>query len=608
MKNIFKIKTLVVTSFMTLAMMGCEDFLEQNNPNELSTVLFWQTIEDVEKGTASIYNTLRQEELWLLVEENSRSDVGYPGFGRPAPDNRFVTFYDQTFNNGNNQIATKWEELYKGLFRANQVIDAVERLNEEGKFSGSQLERADRALGEAKFFRGLYHFWAYNTFNNGNVILVDSYLSKTSEIGRPISPKDSVKKLIIEDLTAAMELLPNQSDLELSELGKVTKGAAEAVLGKVYLYDAQYEEAAVHFKSVIDNYGYQLVENPIDNYLEATEFNSESIFEVNYFETRPELTSGQEQNTTNIWNRTMASGGRGGFRSLYPQNWLIWEYMNEDLDGSDPRNQQLEQFGGGFANRKYSLRASAVIAIPDDEAYSYYGSKPAISNEDFKDESYFKIFTNCNTTDDERKIGSFFSKSSINNRVIRLADVFLMYAECLIKGGTDETDLNEAITYVNYVRKRAGVKLISPGLGGGEQVIEQAAGGDSIFDASTLMQHLMWKERPLELSIEGHAIRQRDLARWDNLPQFNILPERFADLVPSTGKNVYTKEAFTYIDWKDGLVKNETKILTLSTDPNANPSTRYASDFVQAAANYREDQHKYFPIPISEITSNPSIK
>ncbi|WP_162555966.1 RagB/SusD family nutrient uptake outer membrane protein [Reichenbachiella versicolor] len=606
-----RFNTLIIASMMTLSIMGCEEFLEQTNPNQLTVSAFWQTIEDVEQGTATIYNAFRQEQIMLVDGESARADLSYPGFGRPAPSiASSVDFHNQVFNNASSKIADKWRWIYEGLFRANQVIDAVNRLNEEDAFSTPNQVRADIALGEARFFRGLFHFYAYNSFNEGNVVLVDSYAESTEDLNRAIVSKDSVKAFVIEDLKAAIQLLPLAADLTDEEQGRVTAGAAEALLGKVYLYDAEYEEAAEYFKNVIDDYNYTLTDTPEENFLEATEFNSESILEINYFETRPELTGGSEQNTTNNYNRMMAAGGNGGFRVIYPHNWLIHTFMTDMVDSSDPRNT-IQDYAGTDVVRKYSMRASATIAIPDDFSNTYYGGRPAMAGEQFKEESYYRVLSNSATVEDERDVAQFVSKSNVNFRVIRLADVFLMYAECLIQAGTSDTELSEAIRYVNLVRKRAGVQLISPGLGGGEQLIQNDAGSDSIFTASSLMQHLMWVERPLELSIEGHAIRQRDLARWDRLPQFEILPERFEALRPDEdlGKEIYNKIDFVYTDWSDGKDKNNNKLLEKGLSyANTGTRTRYIDDFKLAVTNYREELHRTLPIPASETSSNTAVK
>ena len=120
-----------------------------------------------------------------------------------------------------------------------------------------------------------------------------------------------------------------------------------------------------------------------------------------------------------------------------------------------------------------------------------------------KEASYLKKFQNWWL---ERE--SELSISGINERVIRLADVMLLYAECILNTDGDYT---EALVYVNQIRNRAGVELLDV----------------ANYDADSLMEHIMWVERPLELMFEGFDLRWEDPNRWEKLKeQYDLLASK----------------------------------------------------------------------------------
>ena len=189
--------------------------------------------------------------------------------------------------------------------------------------------------------------------------------------------------------------------------------------------------------------------------------------------------------------------------------------------------------------------------------------------------------------------------SGINYRLIRLADIYLMYAECLIKGGTSESNLQNAINFINRVRKRSGIILI------GKQNLgeyPEATYDDRDLNSNDVMQHLMYIERPMELCMEGHAIRVIDLRRWN-----------------------VTKERFTWLSKQKYLIGRGTFLAPTKEDPNSlyvgqnwgkqrpyradDPDTylKPVSDYIQASMNYGPSV-AYWPIPNIESTSNPDIK
>jgi starch-binding outer membrane protein, SusD/RagB family len=410
-----------------------------------------------------------------------------------------------------------------------------------------------------------------------------------SEFSQPLQPADKVQEFFRKDLEYALTNLPFKWT-QNKDLGRVTTGAAASVLGMSYLYAKDYAKAAQYFKDVIENpnYGYALAPSIGDNFTTRREFNEESILEISYsLAFKPEINPYAEEQVSNTLNFMVSP--TGGFRTIYPSSWLIMAYKKEEMDVNDPRNY-VTNADGTRRLRTYSLRTSHSIALPDDLDQSYYlvtSAQGAVYNNG--ETAYYRKYSNWDIVKNEKDIQPT-TRSGINVRVIRLADVYLMYAESLIKGGADDGAVKEALKYVNRVRHRSALRLLGQPT---ESEFPAASHDQKSFTARTLMDHLMYIERPLELSIEGHATRLIDLRRWD------ITKQRFQEL--STRKYYGEHYVFTTIDGKSAT--RWASVLTEGT------KTGYVvmTDYDQAAKNYTEAAHAYWPLPNSELITNPSV-
>ncbi len=612
MKTIKKLVFLLVSS---LSILGCsEEFLEETNPVELSTDSFWLNINDLETGLTAVYNAFKDGSVLRIPEEVNRSDMSYPGWGRPNTSN---VYWLQTFNNSSDAPNAKWAALYKGIFRANQVLEAAERLYPN--FAGENIERADLVIAQARTFRGLFYFYLHSGFNGGSVPILDYVPTSTEDYYQPVSPSATVQEFFRADLEYGVENLP--MTYSEGKKGRLTSGAAIALLAKSYLYEGDYDMAAQYFKTIIDEHPYALTPEISSNFTTKDEFNEESILEIGYSLNYKEEISvwGQDQNSTTL-NFTFAPANAGGWRSVYPSIWLNAEYRKEKLDMVDPRNTveapilqanglpetyaegEIDDDGNVRSEgeikmetrpRRFSLRTSASIAIPDDEDTDYYlGTSAQGGQYNNSEHSYYRKHTNWDITDNEKELAPTFPRSGVNARVIRLADVYLMYAESLIRGGTNDGGVDEALIYINRVRRRSGVQLLGLNNTGEFPVNDH----DNIqYNANSLMDHLMYVERPLELCIEGNAIRSIDLRRW------GIKQQRFQEL--STKE--YWSDDYPFMD-EDGDPQTRWGSIVL-TETNGNDPKSQWTEFEQAAANYVEELHGYWPIPNSEETANPIL-
>lgn len=564
-----------------LTAFACDDFLEESNPNEMSTDSYWKTLDDCEAGLNAVYNAFKNGSVMRTNDEYNRSDMTWPGWGRPNTTN---SYYLQTFTDASGAPNSKWDACYKGIFRANQVIEAVDAL----MGTGVDENRATELMGQARFFRGLFYFYLHSSFNNGSVLIFDFVPQDEADFYQTVRPAEEVRAFFTADLEYAHQNLPGKYDDK--NLGRATAGAAAAVLGKSYLYAKEYDMAAQYFKDVIENseYGYALTQHVGDNFTTKNELNQESILEIVYsLNYKNELSPYDEGNTSSTLN--FAVSPKGGWRSMYPSCWLIMAYKNDAMDINDTRNYVTDE-DGTQRLRAYNLRTSYSIALVDDVDMQYYGvitaEGTAFNN---SETAYWRKHSNWDITDNEKNISQATPRSGVNYRVIRLADVYLMYAEALIKGGTDNSKIDEAMMYVNRVRHRSALQLIGMD-GTGE--FPSADHNDVDYDAGSLMQHLMYVERPLELSAEGHAIRTIDMRRW------GITHQRFQEL----SQIRYYREDYKFVDSKG---KNVTRWGSVLFEGEKNDKDLI--DYQQAAQNYNEAAHAYWPLPSSEFITNPEL-
>jgi len=188
---------------------SCDDEnLEVVNPNESSTGSFWKNLSDTNIGLSAAYNALLDEDIYMIVREGMRSDMGWPGFGRPianAAANRIM--YELTYTNSSGYVTEKWNATYKAIFRANQVIEGLEGL-EDGLTSEEEIESWTIQMGQARFIRGLMHFYLHSAYNQGSVIIRDKVPVDTEDFNKAVSPASEVIEFARRDLEFAYDNLP----------------------------------------------------------------------------------------------------------------------------------------------------------------------------------------------------------------------------------------------------------------------------------------------------------------------------------------------------------------------------------------------------------------
>lgn len=464
MQKIFLYSSLLF--FLIIA--ACTSKLDVTNPNAPIVEQFWKTAEDAKAGVNAVYGNFYRiggYARWIHFNYDLRSDEGYSG----SPWLELQNWQKFLVVNYNFVCGIDvWHHHYRGIFRANQVITYVPDIEMD-----ETLKK--QYLGEAHFLRALYYFNLASLWGNVPMQLTPSEPTDLP----PYSTQAEVWAQIEKDLNEAIAGLPAQ--YAGTDIGRVTKGAAYALLGKLYMQQRKFDKAKTAFDWLVTGDGksyYGLMENYQDNFTDLHENNKESVFEVQF---SSENQGGPDQDASNSGSgnqRSQFFGPRGvGWSDGQCRRWVVYELLKEKTTGGerDPRAaiscmwDSLDERGPAFTK--------------------VYGKTFKERFQDSKEVWFHKYLD-----DYWRDFSDYYSP--INFRVIRFADVMLMYAECLNELG----QTGAAYEYVDRVRERAHLarlSVIKPGLTKDQFLLQ--------------LKH----ERICELSGEG--TRWNDLVRWGDL-------------------------------------------------------------------------------------------
>jgi hypothetical protein len=419
---------------------GCDDkldFLDKNNPTIES---YFKNTSELEKGVNAVYSTLRSGELvgreWFYVHDMRGAECNSGGDQLEAP--RAELLKEPNPSQANAVMTTLWRGLYRLINRANIVIA-------EGPKVTDNPQVRDRIVCEAKFLRAWAYFELVSLWGNIPVYTEPIY-SSTQYVG--LSDSQNVYDLIINDLSAAIDVLP----LEYSEAdkGRVTKGAAYALVGKALMQRGDYSAARdsllnIYGKySLVDNYNWNFdgdVKNDMGLLItQGHEFNEESIFEVAFVD--------KGDNDFN-WGAT-GEGITSPVSTIRNQEFgITWgnvipsKYALEQFDDDDPRYKfTFWEEGDVILNQSTEpplVLTSNQMNIATSERFGVVKKR------------FFRKYSIYDW------VNSGYHPSGINHRLIRYADVLLMLAEC-------EAELNnptKSALYINEVRSRASVNMPS---------------------------------------------------------------------------------------------------------------------------------------------------
>ncbi|WP_020532354.1 RagB/SusD family nutrient uptake outer membrane protein [Flexithrix dorotheae] len=451
-----RLKQYILGFFITtFLMVSCKPDLDLVDPNQLSPDTFFKNEVQLQSAVNAIYANLQTRGLYARHMFFMMDNMAHENAGNPQLEADKVQYLNFSFPADHGAIFQYWDNCYRGINKANFVLDNAETAD------GVTEATAKKNIGEAKFLRALYYFFLVTRFGD-----IPKYTTVTPE-GQGRSPKAEIYQLIIDDLTEAASSLLKKS--EEPDAGRATSGAANALLGKVHLYLGNYNEAKTAFEKVIGSGEYQLVDNFYDNFMEETEHNSETVFQVNFT---------GNNGGADAWGTTGTGVAEVTFRSQ--EYGLTWFNVY-------PSDNLLDQFEDGDPRYQDSFYSNGDIIDPNGTATPAeipLGRRAAWK----KYEQYYKQ-PSSNT------------ESGINVNVIRYADVLLMMAEVENELG----NITGAVDYLNQIRNRTSTSM--PNYGTPEM------NGTYPVTSKTEVFNAIVHERIVELC--GEQVRFNDLLRWD---------------------------------------------------------------------------------------------
>lgn len=436
-------RLLVIASLSTLLLFinSCEDdFLVKSPPDSLTQDGYYNSSERAVLGVNAIYRSVADS--WH--RELFRINTVVPG-EMDLTNTTPLEFNNFAYHPGIQELQFNWTNLYEGISRANIIIAEVPNIDMDENLK-------NRILGEARFLRALNYFTVSNLW--GDVPLITEPFESTDDVLVARSPINEVYDLIIQDLEFARGNLPYKSEYGDSDLGRATWGAATSLLGKVHLYDNNFEDAESLFREVIESGRYALMDNFDHIWNREHENNQESIFELQYADI-----GGGGSNSQNSQLLAPIHG------TVFPTQLAVDSFRE-----GDPRLEySIFRQGDPFAPH---ISSDLAVFDATSTATGYSMRKSVVP---------IKIVQG----------------SDVNIPLIRYADVLLMYAEA-----ANELNLrDEARDAVNEVRQRPTVDL--PAL-----TVAETTTYEDMFEAIVY-------ERTAELMFEMN--RFNDLRRWDLL-------------------------------------------------------------------------------------------
>ncbi len=467
---------------------GCEDFLEQEVPGAITADVFYETEDEAMQATVAIYDILsaHYSQAWssMYMIKTLPSDESFAGGSGQGDQPDYQTLDDFVHGSENEIINRVWRLTYGAVTLANRVVNNVE----------PSTDIRIQAIAEAKTLRAYAYLDLVSLWGEVPLVLDDVPAEVWTTTAR--ASKAEIYAQIEQDLTEAIAVLPLKSEYQAAERYKVSKGTAQALLGKAHLYQEEWNEAAEQFDAVIASGEYELESSVAVAFSRNSEFGRESVFEISYsssqnyggfpWDWRPE---------SNIQIQLM--GPRGDYYSKAPA---------DSLNGGWGFNIPTEKIWNAFESFGSDNERKWANIMSEEELRAMGGDWTAPDAYEYT--GYLR-----------RKYGTFSSETGApdatlnygtNWRMIRYADVLLMASEAHFRAG----DAPKALEYLNMVRERSELEPLS------------GLTGDALFMAIV-------RERQVELAFEG--FRFIDLVRWgladEELAEFGFTPGKH-ELLP----------------------------------------------------------------------------
>ncbi|MDR7130160.1 hypothetical protein J2X69_002508 [Algoriphagus sp. 4150] len=501
MKTNTKFQNLVLGATLLLGgMVGCsEDFLDRPPLDSIVDANFYRTDDQILSASAPLYNM-----VWFAYNDKASHGIGDARGGTLTSGSyqlenvRFNTT-GETAENG-----ASWRAFYNVVAQSNSLINNI------NEYAGENVTDRIRAHGiaEGRFMRGLAYSYLVQNWGPVPIITNNTALLQDTTIAR--NTEETVWQFIIKDFRYAVENLPESPVLN----GRLTKWSAEGMLAKMYLTKAgvsgtrnqsDLDSAAYFAKRVIDNSGAQLMQNYEDLFKTANNNNIETLAALQWVYNAGQAGAWGAQNSVQAFlafGSEITGFGDGWGGDIGASKWMLDLY--DDLV-FDKRRKGSFMFPGDhypYITQVPPGESARQLRVP---ARSIDGSR------EYNTRAWVKKYVVGRPEDNDGKVVQ--QGTEINTYILRLADVYLTYAEAVL-----DKNPTEALTYVNLVRARAGVNALT----------------------SVTWQDV-FEERIKEFAMEGQAWYEfTKLHYYDPAKAFDILSKQdrgtfriYADQIPN---------------------------------------------------------------------------
>jgi hypothetical protein len=485
-----RINTVVAAAAIGVLFIGCGKFLDKQPMGVESSASFFKNKDQAIKAVTAVYDAAawyNSQEMYEWFMGDICSDDAEKGGENAADWAELQQLKEFRANAGNTICFGRWSEFYQGVYRANLVIANVPGIDMDP-------DLRDRLVAEAKFLRGYFYFQLVKTF--GGVPLITHVLNP-SEYCQPRATMEECWAHIEKDLSDAADVLPEKSAYPATDMGRATKGAANALLAKALIFQSKWGDAQNRALRVIDSKEYDLEPNYADNFKLSHENGTESIFEIQHVEIATSTWGDEnEGQVTAIYQGSRNATFFTGWGFDCPTQ----DFVNE-FEPNDPRLKATVVFDkdiiydGTPVQQKADNSMSPTKMAARKYMLEYQPLPPNMSN------------------------------APGNWRAIRFADVLLFHAEAANENG----DAASALKSLNRVRARVGMPDVT--------TTEKAA-----------LRQAVYHERRVELGLEGH--RFFDLVRQGRAAQV-LAKNGFVQ-----GKHEYFPLPQLELDVCDKLVQN----------------------------------------------------
>ncbi len=451
---------LMILGFLMNSTSCSDDFVDRTPEYSIDSENYFNSETDYYNALVAAYDLLQSTYLNAMLGEIA-SDNTLCGGENPTDVIGFQQIDDMIHTPVNSNLRDLWGWMFAGVNRASYILEFKDKTDFPGK---------NQIIAEARFLRAYYHFELVKWF--GPIPLKgDARFKIGDEKVIPRSPIEDVYASIEADLQFAVDNL----SVTAPQVGRATKGAAQALLGKVYLYQNKFNLAATTLDNLIQvTGGYSLIQNYSTLFEFSQENGPESVFEVQYTDVEGAGFGCLQCSEGNV------AVGFNGIRNY------SGPLFSSGFSFNIPTSEAYNAYPAGDLRRDVAILNIETWAAQTGATYGTGNEHTGFFNR--------KYLPRVRSS---QAAGDLNLTNPNNYRAIRYADVLLMAAEAFNRGGIDDS---KARFYLNEVRRRAF----------GNSNNDITASGAALTDA-------IWNERRLELMGEGH--RFFDLVRTGKAAQ-----------------------------------------------------------------------------------------